>query len=75
MLENQPDKGTPYAGWSSAMSVLSVLLQLQSFLSDEKLQYVAGVGTMAQALAKMDAFVCTGCAHQGTAAPRRHRAT
>ena len=79
MLQTQSadDKSsTPYAGWSSAMSVLSLLLQLQSFLSDESLQYQpsdhgVALGTMDQALASMRAFECgcPGCQHAGHASP------
>ena len=63
MLEPPPPKALPYAGWSSAMSVLSILLQLQSFLSSEKLQYAEGMGSMERAREYMARFECAGCPH------------
>lgn len=80
MLEPPTKKGSPYSGWSSAMSVLSILLQLQSFLTLKKLHYAEGMGSMQHAMDAMDKFVCpaAGCSHRGSADPwpaPRERAT
>ena len=71
MLEPPTEKGSPYSGWSSAMSVLSILLQLQSFLTLKKLHYAEGMGTMQRALGAMGEFVCpaVGCSHRGSVEP------
>ena len=63
MLETPSGKGEPYAGWSSAMSVLSILVQLHAFLSCERLHYMDGMGSMDRALQGMRAFECAGCTH------------
>lgn len=47
------------------MSVLSILLQLQSFLSTETLQYMEGMGNMTRARDMMSRFECSGCSHIG----------
>jgi len=72
MLEQQTKKSAqPYSGWSSAMSVLSILLQLQSFLTLKKLHYAEGMGSMQRALGEMSEFVCpaVGCSHRGASEP------
>ena len=53
-------------------SVFSILLQLQAFITDEKLHYAAeaeGIGTMMQAKQAMREFKCiaAGCSHDGEA--------
>ena len=64
MLEPiDPKKSRAYAGWSSGMTVLSILVQLQSFLADESLQYMAH-GTVEDARRHMRRFDC-GCGHLG----------
>jgi len=70
MLEKPKGKPLPYAGWSSAMSVMSVLLQLQSFITDTKLHYAhsdATAITRTRANALMSEFTCVvaGCSHSG----------
>jgi hypothetical protein len=71
MLEPPAKDATPYSGWSSAMSVMSILLQLQSFLNLKKLQYMGGEGAMERAQASMAEFDCPaiGCSHRGAASP------
>lgn len=72
MLDPPSKSGQAYAGWSSAMTVLSILLQLQSFLFSEKLQYMDGMGNMERARELMAAFECTRSGHkQGFAWPPR----
>lgn len=69
MLEPRKNK-SPYSGWSSAMSVLSILVQLQSFLTTKKLHYSGAMefqGSMDHALRKMANFECRKCSHHGSA--------
>ena len=63
-----PSKGTskPYAGWSSAMTVYSILCQLQAFLTRESLQYAENMGTMTTAHRRMQTFKCNTCPHDGS---------
>ena len=44
MLEARKNTHSTYSGWTSAMSVLSILVQLQSFLTYEKLHYTGNTG-------------------------------
>jgi stress response protein SCP2/ubiquitin-protein ligase len=55
-----------YKGWSSAYSVQSVLLQLQTFLLQEDLLYDVRNVSMLQAMERARDFVCEGCGHSGT---------
>ena len=59
--KNETD--TPYTGWTTAYSVHSVLLQLQSFLFDKANMDANEVKKAADEAKK---FVCTGCFHKGT---------
>ena len=64
-------KPTPYSGWSSAMSVHSILLQLDALLTDERLMSDGGWGMhvpIHRAIEEMHRFSCTGCCHSGLAA-------
>ena len=62
--KEQLDK--PYSGWTTAYSVHSVLLQLQSFLFDKA---DTSRKEVQKASASASAFVCNGCPHSG--APKR----
>jgi len=79
MLEPRKSK-SPYSGWSSAMSVLSILIQLQAFLTTKKLHYSGAMefqGSMDRSLRQMADFECKKCTHHGAAAPwpvRREKA-
>lgn len=55
-----------YKGWSSAYSVQSVLLQLQTFLLQEDLLYDVEKVPMHLAIERSRSFSCEGCAHTGT---------
>jgi len=71
MLEARKNK-SPYNGWSSAMSVLSILVQLQSFLTTKKLHYSGAMefqGSMDRAVRQMADFECKRCTHHGVLAP------
>ena len=60
-----PEKSRPYAGWSSGMTVLSILIQLQSFLADESMQYMTSdEWGMEEARRHMRRYDC-GCGHMG----------
>ena len=73
MLEARKNTHSPYSGWTSAMSVLSILVQLQSFLTYEKLHYTGNTGmgferSMDRALETMANFECKKCTHHGVKA-------
>ena len=65
MLGNCGDtvSSAPYQGWSSAYSIMSILLQLQSFLVDPDLMYAQHKVGAAEACAEARAFVCEECGH------------
>ena len=77
MLEPPTSEGSAYAGWSSAMSVLSVLIQLHAFLADHRMHYMDGMGSMNVARSSMLAFHCTACSHRGSEPwpPTEHHAS
>ena len=52
----------PYSGWSSAMSALSILVQLHSFLGDEGLHYMPN---HTDPQLGMRRFECSTCGHCG----------
>ncbi|KAI9331866.1 hypothetical protein BDR26DRAFT_921946 [Obelidium mucronatum] len=56
----------PYSGWSSAYTVKSVMLQLQSFLLDKKLDEAiqSGSGLVMQSKRLALDFVCQTCSHK-----------
>ncbi|KAI9189239.1 hypothetical protein H9P43_000669 [Blastocladiella emersonii ATCC 22665] len=69
MFETDPDKMTAGAGWSSAYSVRSVLMQLQAFLWDSRLEEGASddeAGVRAAAAAAAE-FQCSACGHSASA--------
>ncbi|KAJ3006134.1 UNVERIFIED_CONTAM: hypothetical protein HDU68_004261 [Siphonaria sp. JEL0065] len=53
-----------YSGWSSSYSVKSILMQLQSFLLDVKIDESIRVGTIAHARQHAEHFECSGCFHK-----------
>lgn len=55
-----------YKGWSSAYSVQSVLLQLQTFLLQEDLLYDVRKVSTQQTVERSRKFLCEGCGHAGT---------
>ncbi|KAL6055035.1 Merozoite surface protein 1 [Balamuthia mandrillaris] len=60
------DEKTPYRGWSSAYSVHSLLMQLQSFLLDESRQWAtAKMGDFNDAVRHAKQFECEQCGHKG----------
>ena len=73
MLDSRGKNISPFSGWTSAMSVLSILVQLQSFLTYEKLHYTGYTemgfeGSMNRALQTMANFECNKCTHHGVKA-------
>jgi ubiquitin-protein ligase/stress response protein SCP2 len=61
--EKELDKNVLYNGWSSAYSVLSILLQLQSFLLDANLQTSQHKVSLANSVSMAQKFTCSSCAH------------
>eukprot|EP00753_Platysulcus_tardus_P003421 PLAT12454.12.p1 GENE.PLAT12454.12~~PLAT12454.12.p1 ORF type:complete len:976 (-),score=421.42 PLAT12454.12:106-3033(-) len=69
----KPTTGTPYSGWSTAYSISSILLQLQSFLLADSLipqdyggsrrAYVSEAA-VARLRSHCDSFVCEVCGHR-----------
>ncbi|MCO5569711.1 hypothetical protein L7F22_023427 [Adiantum nelumboides] len=56
-----------FKGWSTAYSAQSILLQLQTFVLREDLQYHHGnVISQERAVDLANAFTCSECAHKGT---------
>jgi len=55
-------KGTPYQGWTTAYTVSSLLIQLQSFLFDLDLCHPVSTRHMISQSLK---FKCKGCGHTG----------
>ncbi|KAJ3122482.1 hypothetical protein HK100_011978 [Physocladia obscura] len=54
----------PYSGWSSSYSVKSIMMQLQTFLlDDKKLADAVASGSIAPCRRSMELFSCPGCAH------------
>ncbi len=66
MLQNSSDKGL-YQGWTSGYSVLSVLLQLQSFLFELPHNLNKTDGEIRKRVQFANQFVCPhpGCRHKG----------
>ena len=66
MLQNSSDKGL-YEGWTSGYSVLSILLQLQSFLFELPHDIQKKEGEIRKRVQTANQFVCThpGCRHKG----------
>ena len=66
MLEAKKSKGL-YQGWTSGYSVLSILLQLQSFLFEMPHDVKKVLGDIKKRVQAANKFVCTnsGCNHRG----------
>lgn len=66
MLENSASKGL-YEGWTSGYSVLSILLQLQSFLFELPHDATQKEGEIRKRVQAANQFVCShpGCRHRG----------
>ena len=66
MLENSAGKGL-YEGWTSGYSVLSILLQLQSFLFELPHDHRRKEGEIRKRVQTTNQFVCShpGCRHKG----------
>ncbi|KAJ3065957.1 hypothetical protein HDU98_010699 [Podochytrium sp. JEL0797] len=56
----------PYSGWSTAYTVKSILMQLQSFLLDKKLDTAIQNGSIVQSQREAEHFECQGCPHAPT---------
>jgi len=59
----EEDKNMQYTGWSSAYSIHSILVQLQSFLFDDEMHYASYKVTLADAIKAANAFKCHSCSH------------
>ena len=67
----EKDKGS-YKGWKSGYTVLSILLQLQSFFFDVDEDFMMSNDTKAKikdSLAAMGEFKCPECKHKGSSNP------
>lgn len=60
---NDSSKNREYTGWSSSYSVLSLLTQLQAFLTQENLYYQSK-GSIEDAIQRANQFQCSGCSHK-----------
>ena len=76
MLRESDSSGISYSAWSSAYSVQSILIQLQSFLFGENVEQdylhkkefrrvVASRESVERTLHAVRAFRCSGCGHRG----------
>jgi len=59
----EEDKNMVYTGWSSAYSIHSILIQLQSFLMDDEMHYATYKVTLVEAIKTADSFKCNSCLH------------
>ena len=62
----QRGRAAPYQGWSTAYTVRTILLQLESLMQDpESLRGNPFIGTMDAALIRANHFNCADCGHRG----------
>ncbi|PRP81326.1 hypothetical protein PROFUN_04561 [Planoprotostelium fungivorum] len=58
-------KDRPYTGWSSSYTVSSLLIQISSFLLDDKLSFAISKVTPTRAIFLANDFKCKTCPHTG----------